>query len=184
MTTDEEADFTAFVQRQSRFVFRVAYAVLLNSHDAEDAVQETFLKLYRNGGWHHLDNERAFLARVAWRVAVDRRPHAPNASALSIDSGSDSNPVDDSPSPDPGPERTLMFASQHATVHRMIDALPEELRMPLVLSAFDELNSREIAGILGIPEGTVRTRLQRARQVLRQKLANVQTQPQETRYAR
>ena len=61
----------------------------------------------------------------------------------------------------------------------MIDALPQELRVPLVLSAFDELNSREIAGILGIPEGTVRTRQQRARQVLRQKLASLG----ETRYA-
>jgi len=184
LTTDEEADFTAFVQRQSRFVFRVAYAVLLNSHDAEDAVQETFLKLHRNGRWQHLDNERAFLARVAWRLAVDRRPPASRTPALTIDSGSDSNRVDDSPSPDPGPERTLLFASQHATVHRLIDALPEELRLPLVLSAFDELNSREIAGILGIPEGTARTRLQRARQVLRQKLANLEAQPQETRYAR
>jgi RNA polymerase sigma-70 factor (ECF subfamily) len=48
-----------------------------------------------------------------------------------------------------------------------------------VLSAFDELNSREIGGILGIPEGTVRTRLQHARQLLRQKLTNLQ----ETRYA-
>ena len=61
----------------------------------------------------------------------------------------------------------------------MIDALPEDLRLPLVLSAFDELNSREIASILSIPEGTVRTRLQRARQLLRQKLSAVQ----ETRYA-
>ena len=68
MTTDDEAEFTALVLRQSRFVFRVAYAVLLNSHDAEDAVQETFLKLYRNRGWRHLDNECAFLARVAWRT--------------------------------------------------------------------------------------------------------------------
>lgn len=65
MTSDEDANFTALVQRQSRFVFRVAYAVLLNSHDAEDAVQETFLKLFRNRGWQHVDNERAFLARVA-----------------------------------------------------------------------------------------------------------------------
>jgi len=184
LTTDEEAEFTAFVQRQSRFVFRVAYAVLLNSHDAEDAVQETFLKLYRNGGWHHLDNERAFLARVAWRVAVDRRPPSHSSHRLGIDSDSDTNPVEDSPSHDPGPEQTLLSANQHATVHSMIDALPEELRLPLVLSAFDELNSREISGILGIPEGTVRTRLQRARQVLRQKLANFQAQSQETRYAR
>jgi RNA polymerase sigma-70 factor, ECF subfamily len=52
----------------------------------------------------------------------------------------------------------------------MIDALPEELRLPLVLSTSDELNSREIGLVLGVPEGTVRTRLQRARQLLRQKL--------------
>jgi len=64
LTADDEEDFTGLVQRQARFVFRVAYAVLLNSHDAEDAVQETFLKLYQNRGWQHLDNERAFLARV------------------------------------------------------------------------------------------------------------------------
>jgi RNA polymerase sigma-70 factor (ECF subfamily) len=53
----------------------------------------------------------------------------------------------------------------------MIDALPEELRLPLILSAGDELNSREIGQVLGIPEGTVRTRLQRARDLLRRKLA-------------
>ncbi len=69
-------------------------------------------------------------------------------------------------------------------VHSMIDALPEELRVPLVLSAFDELNSREIGRVLGILEGTVRTRLQRARQVLRQKLASLQeSRVQETRHA-
>ena len=56
-------------------------------------------------------------------------------------------------------------------VHAMIDALPAELRLPLVLSAFNEINSREIGKILDIPEGTVRTRLQRARQMLCSKLA-------------
>jgi RNA polymerase sigma-70 factor (ECF subfamily) len=70
-----------------------------------------------------------------------------------------------------------------ATVHSMIDTLPDELRLPLALSAFDELNSREIGGILGIPEGTVRTRLQRAREMLRKKLgARRDTCLQETRY--
>jgi RNA polymerase sigma-70 factor (ECF subfamily) len=186
LTTDEEAEFTMLVERQSRFVFRVAYAVLLNSYDAEDAVQETFLKLYRNGGWRHLDNERAFLARVAWRVAVDQRRSA-NPAAVIGDSKSEAEAL----SPHPGPEQALVAANQHALVHSMIDALPEELRLPLVLSASDELNSREIGAILGIPEGTVRTRLQRARQVLRQRLANLntrnqtpnQTPNQETHYA-
>jgi RNA polymerase sigma-70 factor (ECF subfamily) len=178
LTTDEEAEFTALVERQSRFVFRVAYAVLLNAHDAEDAVQETFLKLYRNGGWRNARNERAFLARVAWRVAVDHRRVSHPAGMVN-----DSETRAELPSPTPGPEQTVVAANQHAQVHAMIDALPEELRLPLVLSASDELNSREIAIILGIPEGTVRTRLQRARQVLRERIANHQTRKQETHYA-
>ena len=172
MSTLEDAEFTALVQRQSRFVFRVAYAVLLNSHDAEDAVQETFLKLYRNRGWQGLDNERAFLARVAWRVAVDRRPRTSHSTSRSFDDNSVPIAPDDSPSPWPGPELTMIQANQEAMAHAMIDALPEELRLPLVLSAFEELNSRQIGDVLGIPEGTVRTRLQRARQVLHRKLAN------------
>ena len=179
MTTGPDAEFTALVQRQSRFVFQVAYAVLLNSHDAEDAVQETFLKLYRNRGWQHVDNERAFLARVAWRVAVDLRPRSLRVAKFSADSEAIAISMDESPSSLPNPEQSLASANEHAVVHAMIDALPEELRLPLVLSAFDELNSREIADILKIPEGTVRTRLQRARQMLRQKLQS----RRETRYA-
>jgi len=179
LTTGPDAEFTALVQRQSRFVFQVAYAVLLNSHDAEDAVQETFLKLYRNRGWQHVDNERAFLARVAWRVAVDLRPRSLRAPKFSTDSETITTFIDESPSSLPNPEQSLASANEHALVHAMIDALPEELRVPLVLSAFDELNSREIANILKIPEGTVRTRLQRARQMLRQKLQS----RRETHYA-
>jgi RNA polymerase sigma-70 factor (ECF subfamily) len=178
LTTREEAEFTGLVHRQSRFVFRVAYAVLLNAHDAEDAVQETFLKLYRNGGWQQAENERAFLARVAWRVALDRRRSSSTADAVR-----DDEPLLDPASPHPDPERALAAANQHAVIHAMIDGLPEELRLPLVLSASDELNSREIAAILGVPEGTVRTRLQRARQLLRQKLANRNTRNQETQHA-
>jgi RNA polymerase sigma-70 factor (ECF subfamily) len=174
LTSGEDAEFTALVQRQSRFVFRVAYAVLLNSHDAEDAVQETFLKLYRNGGWRDVSNERAFLARVAWRIAVDGRPRASLEIAAGFDPGADDAAVE-APSTRPGPEQELMLANEHAVIHSMIDALPEDLRVPLVLSASDELNSREIGRILGVPEGTVRTRLQRARQLLRQKLGALRT---------
>ena len=168
LTTNEEAEFTALVQRQSRFVFRVAYAVLLNAHDAEDTVQEIFLKLYKNGAWREAKNEQAFLARVAWRVALDRRRAAKPAGLVA-----DPESMIDLPAPHPGPEQNLIQANQHAVIHAMIDALPEELRLPLVLSTAEELNSREIGAILRIPEGTVRTRLQRARQILRRKLAKI-----------
>jgi RNA polymerase sigma-70 factor (ECF subfamily) len=173
LTIEEEAEFTALVQRQSRFVFRVAYAVLLNPHDAEDVVQETFLKLYRNRGWQQAQNEQAFLARAAWRMAIDRR-----RAAKPSESSPDADAAHTLESLEPGPEQSVLDANQHALIHAMIDALPEDLRVPLVLSANDELTSREIGAILRIPEGTVRTRLQRARQILRERLANLNARNQ------
>src|SRR5260370_2530475 len=118
LINDEEAEFTALVERQSRFVFRVVYSVLLNSHDAEDAVQEVFLKLYRNRGWRRLDNERAFLARVAWRVAIDRRRATGNSCpAESLDSDSLPAALLDPPSPNPGPDQALLAAFDNAIIH-------------------------------------------------------------------
>jgi RNA polymerase sigma-70 factor (ECF subfamily) len=169
LATDADAEFSALVQRQSQFVFRVAYAVLLNSFDAEDAVQETFLKLYRNSGWKDAENERAYLARVAWRIAVD---HKRRSSASAVAGSADPMALDRMASSDPEPDERIAEANQRAFIHVLIDSLAEELRVPLVLSAFEELNSREIGKILGVPEGTVRTRLQKARQMLRQKLAS------------
>ncbi len=165
------------MKRQSRFVFRVAYAILRNSHDAEDAAQESFLKLYRNHAWRGIENERAFLARAVWRVAVDRvrqlqLPHAVLEDEL------------EPPSAAPSPEQEAIAVDWQAAIHRMIDALPEELRQPLALSAIDQLNSREIAAILGIPEGTVRTRLMRARHRLKEKLAALHGAGKENHYAR
>ena len=174
MAIDADAEFSALVQRQSHFVFKVAYALLLNSHDAEDAVQETFLKLYRNRGWKEANNERAFLARVAWRTALDCKRRLSLSYSVPGAAG-----FDESPSPNPNPEDVLTSANQESVIHAVIDSLAEDLRVPLVLSAFEELNSREIAEILGLPEGTVRTRLQRARQILRQKIGSLR----ETRYA-
>jgi RNA polymerase sigma-70 factor (ECF subfamily) len=151
--------FSALVERQSRFVFRVAYSVLRNAHDSEDVVQETFLKLYRCRAWQNIDNERAFLARAAWRIAVDRltrvRMEAP-------DSGLSARGEN--------PEQAAIAADWNAAIHRLIDALPEELRQPLALSALEELKSHEVGEIMGIPEGTVRSRLSRARQILKLKL--------------
>lgn len=154
--------FTELVERQSRFVFRVAWSVLRNSQDAEDVVQETFLKLYRNGAWECMRDERAFLARTAWRLAVDRMRARRRT------------PVKpDAPQPLTTPEQAALTGDWTAVVYRLVDALPEELRQPLALSAIRELTSPEIAGVLGIPESTVRTRIMRARQILKQKLGNM-----------
>lgn len=153
------AALAALVERQARFVFRVAYAVLRNSHDAEDVVQDTFLKLYRTGGWERIVDERAFLARAAWRLAVSRLPKA--AAGTGVQTASKAL----------NPEEAAIAKDWDAAVQRLVDALPEELRQPLALSTVEDLNSREIGELMGIPEGTVRTRLLRARQMLKEKVA-------------
>jgi RNA polymerase sigma-70 factor, ECF subfamily len=161
----EDEAFALLVHRQSRFVFRVAYAMLRNSHDAEDVAQETFLSLYRSGAWRQMKDERAFLARATWRQAIDRLRANPRSKQ------EDADILLELPSRESDPEETLLGADQRAAVHRLVDALPEELRQPIALSTVQELNSREIAAILDIPEGTVRTRLMRARQMLKQKIS-------------
>src|SRR2546423_3856027 len=66
------------VREHARFVFQVAYAVLRHSHDAEDVVQETFLRVVRHQSeLSDVREPRAWLARIAWRLAVDRRRNQP-----------------------------------------------------------------------------------------------------------
>lgn len=182
MQTEGEAEFAGLVERQWRFAYKVAWAVLRNRQDAEDAAQEVFIKILRAEAWHGLRDERAFVARAAWRAAVDRlRGLAVQAAAPSAqghgdgDRGWEPESLADARL---GPEANVVAADWEAAVHRLIDSLPQELRQPLALSV--EMNSREIAAAMGIAEGTVRTRLMRARQMLREKIAAMEEQ----RYAR
>jgi RNA polymerase sigma-70 factor (ECF subfamily) len=158
--TSRDTQFAELVERQSRFVYRVAYSIVRNTQDAEDVVQDTFLKIYKRNAWEEIENERAFLARTAWRLAVARRRIG---SAMNVETETMSKEMN--------PEAKAMAASFDTAIQRMIDTLPEDLRQPLALSGLREMNSREIAAVMGIPEGTVRTRLARARQMLKQKLA-------------
>jgi RNA polymerase sigma-70 factor (ECF subfamily) len=157
-----EDAFAALVCRQSRFAFRIAYAILRNTQDAEDAVQETFLRLHRSRACEKMIDEKAFIARVVWRIAVDRRRKT-----------SVNGTAQDPPALTNNPEQAAIATDRSQTLHRMIDALPGDLRQPLVLAALDELTSQQIAAILEIPEGTVRSRQARARQILRQKLSAI-----------
>jgi RNA polymerase sigma-70 factor (ECF subfamily) len=160
LRADDEAEFTAMVERHARFVFRVAYSLLRHPQDAEDAVQEMLLNLYRRRAWIGLRDERAFLARAVWRTALDRiRQRRSYAEIADLTTAA------------PDPERMAVGADLNQRVHALVDRLPEELRQPLALSTVEEMNSRQIAEVMGIAEGTVRTRLMRARQLLRDKLA-------------
>src|SRR3954467_11003595 len=156
------------VREHARFVFQVAYSVLRHAHDSEDVVQETFLRVVKHRSeLADVREPKAWLARIAWRIALDRRRGQPEMAG--------------------DPEALL--AQLHATgisaeemvereemkrlVEMLVVGLPEELRLPLQLSTVEEMSAGQIATIIGIPEATVRTRLFRARAVLKEKLAAV-----------
>jgi RNA polymerase sigma-70 factor (ECF subfamily) len=153
----DSASFAALVERHARFVYRVALAVTRNAHDAEDAAQETFLQIYRGKRWDQIEDERGYLARLAWRLGV-RRCSSP---------ARDEELPEEMASLEAGPEQSAMDSQLEAWFHARIDRLPEKLRQPLALAALGELKLVEIAVVLGIPEGTVRRRIHSARQILR-----------------
>jgi RNA polymerase sigma-70 factor, ECF subfamily len=164
---ERDERFEEMVARQARFMFQVAFGLLRNRQDAEDAVQEAFLKLYRGEAWLRMENEKGFLARTVWRVALD---HLPKVAEKMMDvsemqlTGSDGAGLFGR-----SPEQSAVDEDERAVLKRLIDGLPEELRRPLVLSSMEEMTSREVAEVMGIPEGTVRTRVMRAKTELRRR---------------
>jgi len=161
-SADREIVFARLAEEHAAFLYRVAYSLLRHAQDAEDAVQDALLKLYRGEGWRAMQDERAFLARVVWRAALDRRASRP---AGTEQEGAELWVMDTRPSP----ELAASAADERGLLQGLIDELPDELKQPLLLSAVEEMSSREIGEVMGLPEGTVRTRLMRARSELRAK---------------
>jgi len=154
----------ALVAEHTLMVFRIAYSVLRNHHDAEDAVQECFLRVLKYGkDLQQVRNPKTWLARIIWTVALDRRSSR-NTVPLHDDS--------------PGHDLTKHLADQSMKLdellERLVAGLPEDLRYPLQLSTVQELNSVEIGEMLNIPENSVRTRLMRARKLLKEKLSSLE----------
>jgi len=157
------ADYTGMV-------FRIAFSILRNHHDAEDATQECFLRVVKFKDLHKVRNLKTWLARVAWTTALDKRRSAREMASLDeetlgaplLESLRDAAPAADD---------RVAGRQMQELLERLIAGLPEELRYPLGLSTVQELNSAEIAEVMEIPEASVRTRLFRARKQLKEKLA-------------
>lgn len=163
----------ALAVQHMRMVFRICWSILRNHHDAEDAVQECFLRVLKfQDRIHEVRNPRTWLARIAWTTALDKRSRSP------LDEGASAkeNPLqqellENLPDPALPLEQLVAGRELQAILERLIETLPDELREPIELSAVQELNSTDIAEIMKIPAESVRTRLFRARQLLKAKLA-------------
>jgi RNA polymerase sigma-70 factor (ECF subfamily) len=166
--TNEEM-LEALVREHSRLVYRIAFAVLRRHHDAEDATQETFMRVLRyKSKLATVEDPKAWLVRIAWRVAVDRSRLRGRTREIPLDDPE--KPIEEPASPDALADATVHGTQLGAALERMIAILPAKLREPLVLSTVEDMSPQEVAATLGINESAVRSRVFRARQILKEKL--------------
>jgi RNA polymerase sigma-70 factor, ECF subfamily len=155
----------ALVHEHSRMVFKIAYSVLRQHADAEDVAQEVFLRVLRHGKeLSRVRNQKAWVAKISWRTSLDRakRREYPQEELEKAIEGLRTGAVDIA---------DALAEQQRLEILRMLIAtLPRDLREPLVLSTVQEMSNSDIAEVLAIPEASVRTRMARARTMLRQKL--------------
>jgi len=143
--------------------FRLAMSVLRNRADAEDVAQEALLRAYR--GYSKLRERGAFrgwLCRIAWRLALDkqrgtRRREKREAAEINT-------------APMRSVEQIAATSEFEGHLGRAMDELPEKLRQALVLAAIEGYSTREVANMLDLPEGTVKSRVHLARKQLAEKL--------------
>jgi RNA polymerase sigma-70 factor, ECF subfamily len=158
---DPEAGFGERIAENQRRVFQIAYSILGNSADAEDVAQEAFLRAYQKfASLREAEKFRAWVNRIVFRLALNRRRGYRRRLARDtawqiaetrtiVDGANDA-------------EQRVMLDR----LRREIERLPEKLRSVLQLSLVAEMEAADVGAVLGIPAGTVRSRLHAARKLL------------------
>jgi RNA polymerase sigma-70 factor, ECF subfamily len=159
----EEEALSALVDQYATTLYRVAFSVLRNQLDAEDAVQEAFLRVLRHRETlGEIRDHRVWLIRIVWNIVLDRKRRA--KTRPETDDVVELSRV--LPAPGLTAEERAVAAQHHAHVLACVEKLPVREREVMMLSAFEELSSVEIAAVLDVTESSVRSRLFRARNLL------------------
>jgi RNA polymerase sigma-70 factor (ECF subfamily) len=168
---DLEREFEARLVESSTLAFRVAYSVLRRREDAEEVAQEAFAKAYRSfRQLRDRDRFRAWLVRMTWRTALDRqratRRRARREQQVWFDGAAGTSDAGSA-------DLQLRLEANERAEHlwRAIDALSEKLRVVLVLAGIQGHDIKEVAALLELPEGTVKSRLFDARRQLKDALS-------------
>src|SRR5215472_12949221 len=158
---EPETGFAARVAENQRRVFQIAHSVLGNSADAEEVAQEAFLRAYQN--FHSLrdpEKFRGWVNRMAFRLALNRQRGMRRQMLRDTSWHSTSMPQATGGEKD-AEDRLLL-----AQLRRAIEKLPGKFRRVLQLSVVEEMDAGEVGAVLGLPAGTVRSRLHTARKLL------------------
>src|SRR5271170_1743702 len=162
-TLDSSETITALVMEYSATLYRVAYSVMRNAAEAEDAVQEAFLRVLKHREkLEEIQDLRVWLIRITWNVVLDKK----RRSKTRPENDDIADYVRVLPSSDRGADESLISSQEHARILMLIDRLPHKEREALLLSAVQDLSTFQIATILGTTESSIRSRIFRARREL------------------
>ena len=165
-----EREFEARLAESSTLAFRVAFGVLRHRQDAEDVAQEAFVKAYRRfTQLRDRDRFRAWLVRMTWRMAIDRQRADRRRAAREL--------VHATPAPMTDAAEDIAARERTEQLWRAIDTLPDKLRLVVILAGIQEHDMGEVARLLRVPEGTVKSRLFLARRRLKEQLQWVIANP-------
>lgn len=168
----DEAALREIMQANNRRLYRLARGILRSDSEAEDVVQETYVRAFT-----HLDGFRGeaglstWLSRIAINEALGRvRSRKPDVElgAIPDDAALDAQTIKFPVSPAGDPERTMAQREIQRVVERAIDELPDVFRMVFVARVMEGMTIEETADLLGVKPETVKTRLHRARTMLRE----------------
>jgi RNA polymerase sigma-70 factor (ECF subfamily) len=176
ITAADQSAFEVLMRRHNGRLFRVARAILKDDADAEDALQDAYLDAYRNMARFRGESQLGtWLVRIVVNRALMRLRKTkkdPVVVSMSERSGEpDTAPADYPDVRSESPAHAAVRAEVRRLLERRIDQLPVAFRTVFVLREVEELSVDEVAACLGIPAATVRTRLFRARALLRDALA-------------
>jgi RNA polymerase sigma-70 factor (ECF subfamily) len=164
--SDSPPDFRAIAKRHGLLrhldaAYNLARWLCRNEHDAQDITQESFLRAVRFIDQCHDEEPRTWLLKIVrntshtWQ-ARRRTPSTPDEVLSQVASPAST-----------GPDRALERAEETSDVRRAIDSLPDEFREAVVLREIEGLSYKEVAAVIGVPIGTVMSRLSRARERLK-----------------
>jgi RNA polymerase sigma-70 factor (ECF subfamily) len=164
---DDSQAFAQLVARWQEPIKRLCIRMLHDEHRAEDMTQEAFARIYsKRKDFQHGSKFSTFLWRIATNLCLDELRRIKRRREFSVlpqteDSGQ-TDVFDDLPSQDATPDHAAAQDEHAALVRQAVMQLPEHYRCVVVLRHYEDLKFREIADVLGIPEGTVKSRMSEA----------------------
>lgn len=169
-----EREFEARLADSLKLAFRVAFSVLRQREDAEDVAQEAFAKAYRS--FNQLRDRtrfRSWLVRMTWRLALDRQRANRRRSVRELPAGDGTGDHVVEAGVLARVDATDLVAARERAEHlwNAIEALPEKLRLVVVLAGIEGHDMHEVSALLDVPEGTVKSRLFLARKQLKERLS-------------